>query len=59
VCSHGELIGTVLRHLVTEKLEADSWPKGSTWVLDVVGGQLQDSRYLPPPRLQDIDAEYY
>jgi hypothetical protein len=60
VCSHGgELIGTVLRHLVAEELGSDSWPKDSTWVLEVAGGQLQDSRYLPPLRLQNTNAGYY
>jgi 8-oxo-dGTP diphosphatase len=59
VCSHGELIGTVLRRLVGRELKADSWPKGSTWVLEVVGGQLRDSRYLPPLPLQDANAGYY
>jgi phosphohistidine phosphatase SixA len=53
VCSHGELIGTVLRRLVGEQLAADNWPKGSTWVLEVDGGQVQHSRYLPLLRLQD------
>ena len=59
VCSHGELIGTVLRRLIGRELQADSWPKGSTWVLEVVHGQLRDSRYLPPLGLQDTDAGYY
>ena len=59
VCSHGELIGRVLCQLIGRELQADSWPKGSTWVLEVVRGQLRDSRYLPPLRLQDTDAGYY
>jgi len=59
VCSHGELIGTVLRRLLGEQLAADSWPKGSTWVLEVDGGQVQRSRYLPPLRLQDSDAGHH
>jgi 8-oxo-dGTP diphosphatase len=59
VCSHGELIGMVLRRLIGQALQADSWPKGSTWVLEVVHGQLRDSRYLPPLRMQDTDAGYY
>lgn len=56
VCSHGELIGIMLRRLVGEQLAADSWPKGSTWVLEVDGGRVQHSRYLPPLSLQDLDA---
>ena len=59
VCSHGELIGTVLRRLVGAELTADNWPKGSTWVLEADGGRLCDSSYLPPLRLQDPDAGYY
>jgi hypothetical protein len=59
VCSHGELIGAVLRRLIGRELQADSWPKGSTWVLEVVRGQLRDSRYPPPPRLQATNAGYY
>jgi len=59
VCSHGELIGTVLRRLVRGQLAADSWPKGSTWVLEADGGQVQRSRYLPPPRRQDTNPGYH
>jgi phosphohistidine phosphatase SixA len=59
VCSHGELIGTMLRRLVGAELTADNWPKGSTWVLEVDDGQVRHSRYLPPLRLQDPDAGYY
>jgi phosphohistidine phosphatase SixA len=43
VCSHGELIGTVLRRLVGADLGTDRWPKGSTWVLEVDGGQVHHS----------------
>jgi 8-oxo-dGTP diphosphatase len=59
VCSHGELIGTVLRRLVRGQLATDSWPKGSTWVLEADGGQVQRSRYLPPPRRQDTNPGYH
>ena len=55
VCSHGELIGAALVRLVGDRSEGDSlnWPKGSTWVLEVTEGRLEDTRYLPPLRLQD------
>jgi 8-oxo-dGTP diphosphatase len=61
LCSHGELIGAALVRLVGERFEGDSlsWPKGSTWVLEVTGGRVEDARYLPPLRLQDTDAGYY
>jgi broad specificity phosphatase PhoE len=55
LCSHGELIGTALIRLVGERFEGDSlsWPKGSTWVLEVTEGRVEDVRYLPPLRPQD------
>jgi phosphohistidine phosphatase SixA len=62
LCSHGELIGTVLERLVGRGLDTGgqpTWPKGSAWVLVVDGGQVQHSRYLPPLRLQDTQAGYY
>jgi hypothetical protein len=61
LCSHGELIGEALIRLVGERSEGDalSWPKGSTWVLKVTEGRIEDARYLPPLRLEDTDAGYY
>jgi phosphohistidine phosphatase SixA len=61
VCSHGELIGVALNRLVGEKFEGASlsWPKGSTWVLEVAEGRVEDARYLPPLRLQDNEAGYH
>ena len=61
LCSHGELIGAALNRLVGERFEGDSlsWPKGSTWVLEVADGRVEDARYLPPLRLEDTDAGYY
>jgi hypothetical protein len=61
LCSHGELIGAALIRLVGERFEGDSlsWPKGSTWVLKVTEGRVEDARYLPPLRLQDTEAGYY
>jgi phosphohistidine phosphatase SixA len=61
LCSHVELIGAALIRLVGERFEGDtlSWPKGSTWVLNVTEGRVEDARYLPPLRLQDTEAGYY
>jgi hypothetical protein len=41
-------------------VDADSlvWPKGSTWVLEVDGGQVTHRRCLPPLRLRDTEAGY-
>jgi phosphohistidine phosphatase SixA len=61
LCSHGELIGAALTRLVGERFKGDSlsWPKGSTWVLKVTEGRIEDARYLPPLRLQGSEAGYY
>jgi broad specificity phosphatase PhoE len=58
LCSHGELIGTALRRLAADATDAGSlvWPKGSTWVLEVDGGQVTPRRYLPPLRLHDPEV---
>ena len=62
LCSHGELIGAVLTRLVGPDL-ADvgqlTWPKGSAWVLEVDAGQIRQTHYLPPLRLQDAEAGHY
>jgi phosphohistidine phosphatase SixA len=60
LCSHGELIGVALNRLVGEKAEGASlsWPKGSTWVLELAEGRVEDARYLPPLRLPDNEAGY-
>jgi hypothetical protein len=61
LCSHGEPIGEALIRLVGKRLEGDtlSWLKGSTWVLKVTEGHIEDARYLPPLRLEDTGAGYY
>jgi 8-oxo-dGTP diphosphatase len=61
LCSHGELIGAALVRLVGERVAGDtlSWPKGSTWVLKVTEGRVEDARYLPPLRLEDTEAGYH
>jgi len=62
LCSHGELIGAALTRLLERDL-ADigqlTWPKGSTWVLEMDAGQVHKTHYLPPLRLQDAKAGYY
>jgi phosphohistidine phosphatase SixA len=62
LCSHGELIGKVVDRLVGQLPDAKLeriWPKGSTWVLGVADGRVQQARYLPPLRLHDAQAGYY
>jgi 8-oxo-dGTP diphosphatase len=61
VCSHGELIGAVLTRLLGQNPDGGHlrWPKASTWVLDVEAGQVRQTHYLPPLRLQDAKASYY
>jgi broad specificity phosphatase PhoE len=60
LCSHGELIGDVLRWLLGHDLDGETlvWPKGSTWLLEVHGGQVQHRHYLPPLRLHDVNTGY-
>jgi len=62
LCSHGELIGAALTRLLEPNL-ADvgelTWPKGSTWVLEVDAARVRRTYHLPPLRLQDAKAGYY
>jgi phosphohistidine phosphatase SixA len=60
LCSHGELIGDVLRWLLGHDLDGETlvWPKGSTWLLEVHRGQVQHRHYLPPLRLHDVNIGY-
>jgi broad specificity phosphatase PhoE len=62
LCSHGELIGAALTRLLEPDL-ADigqlTWPKGSTWVLEMDAARIRRTRYLPPLRVQDAKAGYY
>jgi broad specificity phosphatase PhoE len=51
LCTHGDVVGDLLSHLDGQRspLEAGLvFPKGSTWVLDVEGGDIVPGRYLPP-----------
>ena len=60
LCSHGELIGDVLRWLLGHDLDGETlvWPKGSTWALEIQESLVQHRHYLPPLRLQDVKAGY-
>jgi 8-oxo-dGTP diphosphatase len=51
LCSHGDVIGDLMHHLATRgvPLDDDRIEKGSTWVLQVEGGDIVKARYLPPP----------
>jgi 8-oxo-(d)GTP phosphatase len=54
VCTHGEVMGAVLRRMAAEgNLELERKPpglKGCAWVLDVRRGKLVEARYLAPAR---------
>jgi phosphohistidine phosphatase SixA len=51
LCSHGDVIGDLMHHLSKRgvPLDDDRIEKGSTWVLQVDGGDVVKARYLPPP----------
>ena len=51
LCSHGDVIGDLMNHLSRRgvPLDDDRIEKGSTWVLQVEGGEVVKARYLPPP----------
>lgn len=51
VCSHGDVIGDLLRHVqrLGVPLDEDRLEKGSTWALHVDEGAVVEARYLPPP----------
>jgi len=52
LCSHGDVVGDVMTHLVREGIAFESdvrWEKGSTWVLEHDGEQFLYGRYIPPP----------
>jgi broad specificity phosphatase PhoE len=52
LCSHGELIGALIEHLVAggAKLDAEArWPKGSVWLISGFDGASNvRGRYLDP-----------
>jgi phosphohistidine phosphatase SixA len=51
LCSHGDVIGDLMHHLASRgvQLDDDRIEKGSTWVLQVEGGEIVKARYLAPP----------
>ncbi len=50
LCSHGDVIHDVLRWLEHRGVTVDGGlAKGSTWVFDLVCGEVVSARYLPPP----------
>ena len=52
LCTHGDVIEAVLEHLHEQGVPlkgARRFPKGSTWVLHVVAGDIRGGRYEPPP----------
>jgi 8-oxo-dGTP diphosphatase len=51
LCTHGDLVPEVLRHLAREGMRWDGelrFAKGSTWVLAFDGDRCVDGQYLPP-----------
>jgi broad specificity phosphatase PhoE len=51
LCTHGEMIGALLAHLVAEGLSVEEplrWPKGSTWLLQRVDRRPVRGRFLAP-----------
>ena len=51
ICSHGDVIGALLGELRLRGVELGPdprWDKGSTWVLELTGGDVTDATYLEP-----------
>ena len=51
LCTHGEVIGMVFDELQLAGIELSDpprWPKGSTWILQLDGGQGWKGTYLAP-----------
>ena len=61
LCTHGELIGQLMRQLaaggvpLSGPLDGD---KGSTWVLTTSDGIVTAAQYLAPLRLKDLAGHY-
>lgn len=56
LCTHGDLVPKVIRHLLAAGMQADQGPvaqKGSVWVLDVEDGRVARGRYVPPATPDD------
>jgi phosphohistidine phosphatase SixA len=59
LCAHGENIGALLAALRSRgaSIPTDAeYAKGSTWLLDTVGGAPISAQYLPPLRLDHAGA---
>ena len=51
LCTHGEMIGGLLTHLVADGLRVEEplhWPKGSTWLLQRIDRRPVRGRFLAP-----------
>lgn len=50
-CSHGDVLGELLRHYVRSGIELDDdrLEKASIWVLETADGQVRGAHYQPPP----------
>lgn len=51
LCAHGDVVTDLLSHLEDRRVPLEGGlqlAKGSTWVLDVEGGEIVRGRYLPP-----------
>jgi broad specificity phosphatase PhoE len=51
LCSHGDVIGELLRHYASAgvELDDDRLEKASVWVLDAPDGVVRSAHYMPPP----------
>jgi broad specificity phosphatase PhoE len=51
LCSHGDVIGELLRHYARAgvELDDDRLEKASVWVLDAPDGVVRSAHYVPPP----------
>jgi 8-oxo-dGTP diphosphatase len=50
LCSHGDVVQELVEDLDRHGVAVEGGlAKGSTWVLDVVGGEVVGARYLPEP----------
>jgi broad specificity phosphatase PhoE len=52
LCTHGDVVENVLSYLADRRVPLEGgfvFAKGSTWVLNIEGGELVRGRYLPPP----------
>jgi hypothetical protein len=61
LCTHGELIGQLVRQLAADGVPLEGpldGDKGSTWVLDTADGVVTAARYLAPLRLTDLAGHY-